>query len=270
MNITRAELKAAIDAAHAHGLKITGHLCSVTYAEAAELGIDNLEHGFGVNTQLDPGKKPDECTESDGEDTLKAMDPDGPEASKLIRLLVSHHVAITSTLPVFEPMKPGRPPLQTRMLDAMSAPAREAYLYARNRRFENPIADADLAWSHLLKMERNFVAAGGLLLAGPDPTGNGGVLPGFGDQREIELLVEAGFTPVQAIRIATLNGAIFEGKQASIGSVEAGKNADLVVVKGDPSQRIADIENTEIVFKDGIGYDSEKLLRSVAGRYGQY
>lgn len=270
MNITRAELKAAIDAAHAHGLKITGHLCSVTYAEAAELGIDDLEHGFGVNTQLDPGKKPDECTESDGEETLKAMDPDGPEASKLIRLLVSHHVAVTSTLPVFETMKAGRPPLQTRMLDAMSAPAREAYLYARNRRFENPIADADLAWAHLLKMERNFVAAGGLLLAGPDPTGNGGVLPGFGDQREIELLVEAGFTPVEAIRIATLNGAIFEGKQGSIGSVEAGKNADLVVVKGDPSQRIADIENTEIVFKDGIGYDSEKLLRSVAGRYGQY
>jgi hypothetical protein len=132
------------------------------------------------------------------------------------------------------------------------------------------MADADLAWSHLLKMERNFVAAGGLLLAGPDPTGNGGVLPGFGDQREIELLVEAGFTPVQAIRIATLNGAIFEGKQRNIGSVEVGKNADLVVVRGDPSQRIADIENAEIVFKDGIGYDSEKLLRSVAGRYGQY
>jgi imidazolonepropionase-like amidohydrolase len=270
MNITRAELKAAINAAHAHGLKITGHLCAVTYAEAAELGIDNLEHGFAVNTQLDPGKKPDECTESDGQDTLKAMDPDGPEASKLIRLLISHHVAVTSTLPVFESMKARPPPLQTRMLDAMSAPAREAYLYARNRRFENPMTDGDLAWSHLLKMERNFVAAGGLLLAGPDPTGNGGVLPGFGDQREIELLVEAGFTPVQAIRIATLNGAIFEGKQASIGSIEAGKNADLVVVKGDPSQRIADIENAEIVFKDGIGYDSQKLLRSVAGRYGQY
>jgi imidazolonepropionase-like amidohydrolase len=270
MNITRAELKAAIDTAHAHGLKITGHLCSVTYAEAAELGIDDLEHGFAVNTQLDPGKKPDECTESDGEGTLKAMDPDGPEASKLIGLLISHHVAVTSTLPVFESMKAGRPPLQTRMLDAMSAPVREAYLYARNRRLENPMADADLAWSHLLKMERNFVAAGGLLLAGPDPTGDGGVLPGFGDQREIELLVEAGFTPVQAIRIATLNGAIFEGKQGTIGSVEVGKNADLVVVKGDPSQRIADIENSEIVFKDGIGYDSQKLLRSVAGRYGQY
>ncbi len=270
MNITRAELKAAIDAAHAHGLKVTGHLCSVTYAEAAELGIDDLEHGFAVNTQRDPGKRPDECTVSAGTDTLKAMDPDGPEAGKLIRLLVSHHVAVTSTLPVFESMIAGRPPLQPRMLDAMSAPAREAYLYARDRRFENPDADADREWAHMLKMERNFAAAGGLLLAGPDPTGNGGVLPGFGDQREIELLVEAGFTPSEAIRIATLNGAIFEGRQATIGSVEAGKRADLVVVKGDPSRRIADIENTEIVFKDGIGYDSEKLLRSVAGRYGQY
>jgi imidazolonepropionase-like amidohydrolase len=107
-------------------------------------------------------------------------------------------------------------------------------------------------------------------MAGPDPTGNGGVLPGFGDQREIELLVEAGFTPLEAIRIATLNGAIFEGRQASIGSIEVGKNADLMVVKGDPSQRITDIENTEIVFKDGVGFDSAKLLQSVAGRYGQY
>jgi imidazolonepropionase-like amidohydrolase len=119
-------------------------------------------------------------------------------------------------------------------------------------------------------MERRFVEAGGLLLGGPDPTGDGGVLPGFGDQREIELLVEAGFSPVEAIRIATLNGAIYEGRQASIGSIEPGKNADLVVIKGDPSQTIADIEKTEIVFKDGVGYDSEKLLRSVAGRYGQY
>jgi imidazolonepropionase-like amidohydrolase len=109
-----------------------------------------------------------------------------------------------------------------------------------------------------------------LLLAGPDPTGNGGVLPGFGDQREIELLVEAGFSPVEAIRIATLNGAIYEGKQASIGSIEAGKSADMVVIKGDPSHDISEIENTEIVFKDGIGYDSEKLFRSIAGRYGQY
>jgi imidazolonepropionase-like amidohydrolase len=270
MHITRAELKAAIEAAHKHGLKVTGHLCSVTYPEAAEMGIDDLEHGFWVNTQLDTGKEPDVCSESAGDETLKKMDPDGPEAAKLIRLLVSHHVAVTSTLPVFETSLPGRPPLQARMLDALTPEAREAYLYARNRRVEKPVPDAALLLSNAMAMERRFVAAGGLLLAGPDPTGNGGILPGFGDQREIELLVEAGFTPVEAIRISTLNGAIYEGKQASIGSIEIGKHADLVVVKGDPLQRIADVENTEIVFKDGVGYDSAKLLHSVARRYGQY
>jgi imidazolonepropionase-like amidohydrolase len=96
------------------------------------------------------------------------------------------------------------------------------------------------------------------------------LLPGFGDQYEIELLVEAGFSPVQAIRIATLNGAIYLGRQDQIGSIAAGKNADLVVMKGDPAARIADIENVEIVFKDGVGYDSKKLLDSVKGRYGEY
>jgi imidazolonepropionase-like amidohydrolase len=270
MNLTRAELKAAVEEAHRHGLKVTGHLCSITYPEAVEAGIDNLEHGFFVNTQLDPGKQPDKCSESGGEETLKHMDPSGPEAQQLIALLISHHVAVTSTLPVFESDIPGRPPLQTRMLDAMNPQAREAYLYARNRRFEHPRDDASLEWSHEVELERHFVAAGGLLLAGPDPTGNGSVLPGFGDQREIELLVEAGFNPTEAIRIATLNGAIYEGRQNSIGSIEAGKNADLAVIKGDPSTRIEDVENTEIVFKDGIGYDSQQLIRSVAGRFGEY
>ena len=108
------------------------------------------------------------------------------------------------------------------------------------------------------------------LLSGPDPTGAGDVLPGFGDQRGIELLAEAGFSPAEAIKIATLNGAIYLGRQKEIGSVTTGKNADLVVIKGDPSKQISDIENVEIIFKDGIGYDSQKLLNSVSRRYGQY
>jgi imidazolonepropionase-like amidohydrolase len=270
MHITRAELKAAIEAAHRHGLKVTGHLCSVTYPEAAEMGIDNLEHGFWVNTQLTAGKKPDECPDDGDEYTILNMDPDGSDAAKLIQLLVSHHVAVTSTLPVLEGDVAGRPPLQARMLEAMTPQARADYMYLRGRRLEKPQPDGPVKFAHELQMERKFVAAGGLLLSGPDPTGNGGVLPGFGDQRGIELLVEAGFTPVEAIRIATLNGAIYEGRQDHIGSIEAGKNADLVVIRGDPAQKISDIENTEIVFKDGVGYDSAKLLRSVAGRYGQY
>ena len=273
MYITRAELKAAIDEAHRRGLKITGHLCAVTYREAAALGIDDLEHGFFVNTEFDPGKKPDVCTEGDGEDTLASMDPNGAAAKSLIADLVSHHVAVTSTLPVFEQSVAGHAPLWPQAMAALTPEAREAYLYLRNRAFDAPLETRQrraLAFRHDLAMEHAFVAAGGLLLAGPDPTGNGGVVPGFGDLREIELLVEAGFSPEQAVRIATLNGAIYEGLQARIGSIAPGKDADLLIVKGDPSQTITDIENVQLVFKDGAGYDPAALLQSVRGRYGEY
>jgi hypothetical protein len=204
------------------------------------------------------------------------MTAGGPEAKALIDLLVSHHVAVTSTLPVFESFDASHLHIQPRVLEAMSAPTREAYLYTRNLELMRVAANPQHAGENVamfrngMALEREFVAAGGLLLAGPDPTGDGGVLPGFGDQREVELLVEAGFTPVEAIKIATLNGATYEGQADSIGSVAVGKNADLVVVKGDPSRKIEDIENTEIVFKDGVGYDSQKLLESAKGRYGQY
>jgi imidazolonepropionase-like amidohydrolase len=272
LGITRAELKVAIEAAHKREIKVTGHLCSVTYKEAAELGIDDLEHGFLVNTQLDPDKKVDECSLSMGTYTLEHMDPHGPEAKDLIDTLVRHHVAITSTLPVFEALIPGRPALRPQVLEAMTPEAREAYLYNRERPATMGPPKTD--WAMLLKrdmqMEKAFVAAGGLLLAGPDPTGNGGVVPGFGDQREIELLVEAGFSPVQAIKIGTLNGAIYLGKQDQIGSIAVGRDADLVVIKGDPGTSISDIEKVEIVFKDGVGYDSRKLIDSTKGRYGQY
>jgi hypothetical protein len=182
-------------------------------------------------------------------------------------------VAITSTLPVFESGGiPGRPPLQQRILDVMTPEAREAYLYNRERPASKkpPKEDWSMLFKRDMELERAFAQAGGLLLAGPDPTGNGGVVPGFGDQREIELLVEAGFSPLEAIKIATLNGAIYLGKQEQIGTIAAGKNADLIVIKGDPASHISDIENVEIVFKDGIGYDSQKLIDSVKGRYGEY
>jgi len=277
MNITRAELKAAIDAAHERGIKVTGHLCSVTYKEAAELGIDDLEHGFFVNTQLDPGKRPDVCSESEGDYTLAHMGPDTTDGKELIETLVKRHVAITSTLPVFEGDAAlfggaGGARINQKALDAMSPEARDAFFLSRQRpdSVPPPKTDPRLLWKHDLALERAFVAAGGLLIAGPDPTGNGDVVPGFGDQREIELLVEGGFSPGEAIKIATLNGAIYLGRDKQIGSIAAGKNADLVVIRGDPSRKISDVENVEIVFKDGIGYDSQKLLDSVKGHYGQY
>jgi len=277
-NITRAELRAAVQEAHRRGLKVTGHLCSVTYPEAVEIGIDNLEHGFFANTQLDARKIPDRCSDSGGNDTHARMIPGSAEANRLIDLLVKHRVAITSTLPNFASRLPGygaalvgRPELPAAALRTMAPPVRDAYLYARNRRTGD---SAQTSNTEMLRremdLERAFVAAGGLLLAGADPVGLGGVIPGFGDQREIELLVEAGFPAPQAIRIATLNGATFLGKQDQIGSIAVGKRADLVVVKGDPAAHITDLENVELVFKDGVGYDPQKLLDSAAGRYGEY
>jgi imidazolonepropionase-like amidohydrolase len=150
----------------------------------------------------------------------------------------------------------------------MSRVVRDDYLTWRDR--TRDLAHLKTLWERDTDMERAFVAAGGLLIAGPDPVGIAGNLPGFGDQREIELLVDAGFTPVEAIKIATYNGATFLGRQDHIGSIAPGKNADLVVIKGDPATRIADVENVEIVFKDGVGYDSVKLLDSVKGAYGEY
>ena len=274
MNITRAELKAAIDEAHRRHLKITGHLCSVTYPEAAQLGIDDLEHGFFVNTQLDPGKQPDKCTPTVGTPTLVTMKPGTAEANSLIGLLVSKHVAITSTLPVFEQSLALHAPLNPRAMEVLTLEAREAYLYNRNRsatRGPTPAGQQFAeAYRNDLGLERQFVTAGGLLIAGPDPTGNGGVIPGFGDQRELELLVEAGFSPLEAIRIGTLNGATYLGLADRIGSIAPGKNADLIVVRGNPAANINDIEKVDMVFKDGIGFDSAKLLESVRGRYGEY
>jgi len=270
MNIHRADLGAAIQAAHARGLKVTGHLGSVTWPEALALGIDNFEHGpVYTDTEFAPDKKPDvgPPVSSSWGAWLK-IDPEGAEIHQLIRDLVERKVAITSTLPVFEMMVPGRPPLQSRVLAAMSAEAKASYLAARAKVRVVANSTAEQLLRKEMAFERAFVKAGGLLLAGPDPTGMGGVLPGFGDHRELELLVEAGFTPVEAIRIYTANGAAFLGRLDRIGTLAPGKQADLVVVKGDPSRNIADIENVVTVFKDGLGYDSARLIDSVRGHVG--
>jgi imidazolonepropionase-like amidohydrolase len=265
MHITEPALRAAIEAAHRRGLRVTGHLCAVRYDDAVAMGIDNLEHGLLEDTEFDPGTRPDICPPQDLTDsTLAGLDVDGPQVQGLIRDLITHNVAITSTLPVFETFVPFRAPEDPRALQVLDARTLEDYREVRGS--TNERGDSS-RWPVLLKkemeFERAFVQAGGLLLAGEDPTGNGGNLAGFGDQREVELLVEAGFTPLEAIHIVTSNGAAFLGRLTNIGTLENGKQADLVVVKGDPSTRISDIENVETVFKDGIGYESAKLIESV-------
>ena len=270
MNITPDELAAAIKAAHAHGIKVTGHLCSIGFREAAALGIDDLEHGIFVDTEFLPDKKPGVCPNPQAASkALLSIDIASKPMQDMIHDLVAHHVSVTSTLPVFETSVPGRAPLDSRVLDAMTSEARLAYLTRRARISDNAAtSDAAAIFKKELEFEHEFVKQGGLLLAGLDPTGYGGVIAGFGDQREAELLVEAGFTAVEAIHIATANGAQFLGELDKIGTLAVGKAADIVVLQGDPSANIKDIEKVEIVFKDGVGYDSAKLIDSAKGLVG--
>ncbi|MGH9404866.1 MAG: amidohydrolase family protein [Terriglobia bacterium] len=269
MHITRAELRAAVVDAHARGLKITGHLCSIGFREAASLGIDDLEHGLFVDTEFDPGKKPDACpSQRLTEETMSKLDIEGAPVQAMIRDLVQHHVAVTSTLPVFELSVPGLPPLEPRVLQALAPAAAIDYLTFRARVAAGRHSPMPADLQKEMEFERDFVKAGGLLLAGEDPTGGGGDLAGFGDQREVELLVEAGFRPVEAIHIATENGARYLGLDSKIGTIAAGKDADLMVIHGNPAAQIHDIENAQTVFKDGVGYDSARLIESVRGAVG--
>jgi imidazolonepropionase-like amidohydrolase len=280
-HITHDQLAAAITAAHARSLKVTGHLCSVGYREAIALGIDNLEHGpfFSINSEFVPGRRRDTCPgETDRIKAALALGSNAPEVRQLIRDLVARKVAITSTLAVFEANLPNRPPLDPRVVAALVPELVVDFLSLRVI-FSDP--DGPIPRQHKLKtspwpqlfaaemaFERAFVKAGGLLIAGADPTGQGGVLAGFGNQRQVVLLVEAGFSAVEAIRIASANGAAFLGESSTIGSISPGKRADLVVVKGNPVTQIRDVERVQMVFKDGVGFDPARLVESVRGAVG--
>jgi imidazolonepropionase-like amidohydrolase len=271
MHITRAELAAAVKAAHARGLKITGHLCAVGFTEAAEIGIDDLEHGLPVDAEFDPGKEPDVCPGGMSAPTgpvIAALDLESAPVQKMMRTLIARHVAITSTLPVFEPNRS----TAARILDVLSPQSRIDFLAANSggRGGAGRGAQSLAILKKEQAFEHMFVKAGGTLLAGLDPTGYGGVVAGFGDQREVELLVDAGFTPLEAIHIATENGANFLGVGNRLGTLKEGKQADLIVIRGKPDQQISDIENVEVVFKRGAGYDSAKLIGSVKGQVGMH
>ena len=199
----------------------------------------------------------------------------------LIADLIRWHVAVSSTLPVFEAVAEV-PSLAVEQptLDLMDAEQRTHVESTRARiadpktfaevlkKQPNYLRDIRTLYQHEMAFEVRFLRAGGLLTCGPDPSGYGAVIAGLGDWREIELLVEAGLTPLEAIHVATENGAIALGRSATVGTIAVGKNADLILVNGDPSRKITDIENVETVFKSGVGYDSKKLIDSVKGFVG--
>jgi imidazolonepropionase-like amidohydrolase len=260
------ELRSAILAAHARGLRVTGHLCAVGFREAAALGIDNLEHGLFADTEFYSSKQVDRCpNQSDVLGELLTMNITDAAIQQTLRELVRRGVTITSTLAVLESYT-GRY-FDERVLTILSPSLQESVRAAREP-WLDPNGAGPMAWTGVLRkemqFERAFVAAGGRLMAGVDPTGWGGIVAGFGDQRELELLVDAGFSPEAAIQIATANGAAFL-REREIGTIAAGNKADLVIVKGNPSIRISDMRNVEMVMKDGVGYDPAAMIEAARG-----
>ena len=227
------ELAAAIDEAHRRGVRVTGHLCSISFQEAVDLGIDNIEHGFFSNSDYVPGKEPGVCPPGVRRSLLE-VDVERDAVAATIRAMVEGGVAMTSTLAVYELAVPNRPPLEDRVLEMLAPGARDEYLASPADVASRDDAPMATLFPKAQRFEKLFADAGGLLAAGVDPTGMGGALPGYGDQRNYELLLEAGFTPEQVIQVMTLNGARVLGEDARFGSVEAGKLADLIVIDGDP------------------------------------
>jgi imidazolonepropionase-like amidohydrolase len=263
MFIDKPTLKAAIDEAHAKGLKVTGHLCAVTYREAAEMGIDQLEHGFSVSTDFAPNKKENACPLF----SPPIASADSPGVKALIRFLIDKKVTVTSTLAVIYNMTTLDTSIRPEVLEAMAPDTRDMFLNIYNK-MRSP--GSNKAMLEEMRMERMFSDAGGLLTVGTDPTGSGATLAGYGSQQSIELLTKAGFSPLEAIRIATYNGAKALGLEDKIGSIEVGKTADLVVIDGDISQHIENIRKIIWVFKQGVGFNSQKIFSSVKGEVGKY
>ena len=276
MNIDQPTLKAAIEAAHKRNLKVTAHLCAVTYREAAQMGIDHLEHGFMESTDFVKDKTENACP-AGGLQSIANLNIQSDSIRSLMQFLINKKVGITSTLAVLEDFSAKEKGPAEDLLSMFSPDNRDFYLKQfasiESRKATTPqlALMLDSAFTNNAKMEKMFYDMGGLLSVGTDPTGDGGIIAGMGNWRAVELLVEAdGFTPLQAIKIATLNGAITLGFEKNVGTIQVGKNADLLVIDGDPSKKISDIRKVEWVFKNGVGYDSKKMFESVRGKVGFY
>lgn len=271
MHIASEELQAVIDLAHSKGHKVTAHLCSVTYREAAAMGIDNLEHGFFAATDFVAEKRKDECP-GRGEllQSLADLDLDSAPVQSLIAFLIEKNVTITSTLTVYETYAPGRPLASEGALALMIPQVREQYTSTHQQIAETTDSLWPKVLNKMMALEKRFVEAGGTLMVGTDPTGYGGVVAGYSSKRALELLVEAGFSFEQAVKLASLNGARFLNRADQVGSIEVGKRSDMVLVNGQPAEKIEDIQNIELVFKNGIGYSSPKILAAMKETVGQY
>jgi imidazolonepropionase-like amidohydrolase len=253
-DITKDALAGIIDEAHRLGLTVTAHLGggsgaapSMTCREAVELGIDNLEHAFGP------------CVRWTKDDL--GTDPNGPRVQSLMRLLIERNVALT-----FTPYTPNLP-LSDAQLELLHPFGRQRY-EQEQQTFARESSPAGVPGAPQ-RFTLAFARAGGRVVLGSDPGAGGeGRMAGVASHDTLKRVVAVGFSPLETIRMATLDGAAFLGIDNRTGSIAVGKEADLLVVRGAPDRTIEDIDSLEIVFSNGIAYDPQTLVASVTGQVG--
>jgi hypothetical protein len=251
-----------LNTAHADGLIATGHLESVSGSRAIELGLDGIEHGLFSMSEFFPRG----VTHSEQYCAISNLDMTDPAVMGMVEALVSQGTYLDPTLVVFQPELSEFQPLVADW---------EKYL---DPGIVNPVRRAlqglgqPACLPEALRKQAQFVKAvhdrGGLIVTGTDPV-MPILLPGYALHRELQNLVEAGLSPLEAIRAATLNGAIATRLDSEKGTIAAGKIADLVIVDGRPDEDITAVGNTRLVFKDGIPYLPDVLRKSVEGQIGK-
>jgi len=262
---TRPEdLRIIAEVAHQNDAKVTGHLCSITFSEAADLGIDGIEHGLNSVSDFRRGKTYGACNGI--HEVIFETDMESQKVRDLHEHLIARGVTLTSTLSIYETSIPGRPVADDRTLKAMSPYLLEQYQERMASYAERGTDTARIErLRRTMRFEYLFVQRGGLLASGVDPGRHN--MPGYGDQRNFELFREAGFTTEEAIRIMTHNGAVVLERD-DIGTLEAGKRADLVILDGSLEQDSSVIRRVEYVFKGGLGFDPQRIIPETDGRVG--
>jgi imidazolonepropionase-like amidohydrolase len=250
-DISKEALRGVIDEAHARGLMVTGHLGRMPCTEAANLGIDNIEHSFGsCSADLNLPW-----------DTTWNVRPEQEAVKELISLLIAKKTVLTIT--PFSDSDYRNPSL----LEYLSTDERKRVeAYVKN---PPPFMPKEVNDKQLRPLEKLFIKNGGRVVLGADAA-DCGLLPGFQNHNAMVSMVKAGWTPLEVIKMATIDGARFLQTDKELGSIGVGKNADLLIVSGKPEERIEDIRNVEIVFRNGIGYDSKALRESVKGLVGRH
>lgn len=261
---TPDDLGVILDEAHRNGCKVTGHLCSITFEEATDLGIDGIEHGLNSASDFRINKDYGICN---GDRTyMDELVISGPEVKSMQQHMIDNGVFLTSTLSIYETSVPQRAYADERTLKAMSPSLLNQYRENRNRHDRQTGEEIrEHRLKRIMAFEYQFYKMGGLLGSGADAGRHN--LPGYGDQRNFELLREAGFTTPEAIRIMTGNGARILNNE-NIGTIEPGKRADFVLLDGILEEDISAIRNVEMVFKNGIGYDPGTLIEETDGKVG--